>query len=110
MSHFNEKDTVETISKIATHISGFDTIMYGGLPRGRTTVVIGGPGTGKTVLGMEFLYRGALAGEAGIFISFEEEASALKTNFKTLGWDLEALEKKKAEGIASILVVPVLVH
>ena len=67
--------------------------MYGGLPEGRTTLIEGSPGTGKSIMGLEFLYRGAMAGQAGIFVAFEERASAVRRNALTLGWDLEALEK-----------------
>jgi circadian clock protein KaiC len=82
-----------TIRKSPTRIEGLDQILKGGLPTGRTTLLIGGPGSGKSLFGLEFLYRGALAGEPGIFISFEERASVLRTNASTLGWDLATLEK-----------------
>ncbi len=85
--------TVQELAKAASHISGFDEILYGGLPEGRTTLIEGSPGTGKSVLGLEFLYRGAIAGQPGIFITFEERVSAVRRNALTLGWDLEALEK-----------------
>jgi circadian clock protein KaiC len=84
-----------SLDKAPTFISGLDEILDGGLPRGRTTVVNGGPGSGKTVLGLEFLYRGALAGEPGILVGFEEPVAQLRTNAATLGWDLEALEREK---------------
>jgi len=86
--------TVRALAKAASYISGFDEILYGGLPEGRTTLLEGGPGTGKSVVGLEFLYRGALAGESGIFVTFEERADAVRRNAATLGWDLEELEKK----------------
>ncbi|MDP1525020.1 MAG: circadian clock protein KaiC [Rhodocyclaceae bacterium] len=81
-----------TIRKLPTQIEGFDQILQGGLPAGRTTLIIGGPGSGKSLFGLEFLYRGALAGDAGIFITFEERASALRENASTLGWQLAPLE------------------
>ncbi|MCE9592172.1 MAG: circadian clock protein KaiC [Planctomycetes bacterium] len=76
-----------------TKIAGLDEILEGGLPRGRTTLVSGGPGSGKTVLGLEFLFRGAMAGEPGVFITFEERAAAIRLNARSMGWDLPALEK-----------------
>lgn len=84
--------TVIHLSKYRTRIEGLDQILQGGFPEGRTTVIIGGPGTGKSLFGLEFLYRGALADTPGIFISFEERASALRDNAATLGWQLAPLE------------------
>ena len=81
------------IPKVPTRISGLDEVLEGGLPRGRTTLASGGPGSGKTVLGLEFLCRGALAGEPGVFVTFEERAEAVRTNALSMGWDLAALEK-----------------
>ena len=86
--------TVRELAKALSYISGFDEILYGGLPEGRTTLIEGGPGTGKSIVGLEFLYRGARAGESGIFVTFEEQADAVRRNAGTLGWDLEELEKK----------------
>jgi len=70
-----------------------DEILEGGVPSGRTTLVRGGPGTGKTVIALEFLYRGALAGDPGIFVSFEESAFTLRQNAQALAWDLEQQEQ-----------------
>lgn len=81
------------IRKCPTRIEGLDQILQGGLPAGRTTLIIGGPGTGKSLFGLEFLYRSALAGDPGIFISFEERAGPLKDNADTLGWQLAPLEQ-----------------
>jgi circadian clock protein KaiC len=87
------------IPKVPTKIAGLDEILEGGLPRGRTTLVSGGPGSGKTVLGLEFLYRGAMAGEPGVFVTFEERAEAIRLNARSMGWDLAALEKAGKMGI-----------
>ena len=81
------------IPKVPTQIAGLDQILEGGLPRGRTTLVCGGPGSGKTVLGLEFLCRGAMAGEPGVFVTFEERTEAIRMNARSMGWNLEALEK-----------------
>ncbi len=89
----NQTGSIVSLNKAQSYISGFDEILYGGLPQGRTTLIEGGPGTGKSVLALEFLYRGALAGQCGIFVAFEERASSVRRNALTLGWDLEALEK-----------------
>lgn len=81
------------LRKVATRIAGLDEVLNGGLPAGQTTLISGGPGTGKSILGLEFLYRGAAAGEPGIFVTFEERASALRQNALTLGWDMAPLEQ-----------------
>jgi circadian clock protein KaiC len=87
-----EKGKAKEMCKARSYISGFDEILNGGLPEGRTTIIEGGPGTGKSVLALEFLYRGALAGEPGILVTFEERADGVLRNALTLGWDLQALE------------------
>lgn len=84
---------VSGIRKTLTHIGGMDQVLHGGIPTGRVTLVGGGPGTGKTLLGLEFLYRGALSGHPGIFLSFEETAANLRGNVASFGWDLPTLEK-----------------
>lgn len=81
------------IPKVPTQVPGLDEVLDGGLPRGRTTLASGGPGSGKTVLGLEFLCRGAMAGEPGVFVTFEEGAKAIRRNAMSMGWDLPALEK-----------------
>jgi len=81
------------LRKAATRITGLDEVLNGGLPEGRTTLVSGGPGSGKSVLGLEFLYRGAVDGDPGIFVTFEERAKAVRQNALTLGFDLAHLEK-----------------
>jgi circadian clock protein KaiC len=85
----------KSIPKTSSGIVGLDQILFGGLPTGRTTLISGGPGTGKTVFGLEFLYRGALAGEPGILITFEEEAEEVRRNAQAIGWDLAQLEQQK---------------
>ena len=64
--------------KVPTGISGFDEITGGGLPRGRTVLVQGGPGSGKTIFGLQFLVNGArFFKEPGIFVAFEESTSQI---------------------------------
>jgi len=98
------------LEKAPTYICGLDDILEGGLPRGRTTVVNGASGSGKTLLGLEFLYRGALHGEPGIFIGFEEPPEQIRQNAATLGWDLPALEKQNRLFILDARLKPDLVR
>lgn len=65
-----------------------DELLGDGIPRGSTVLLSGMAGTGKTVLSLEFLYRGAVAGERGIFFSFEETPERLIATARGLGWDL----------------------
>lgn len=84
------------LQKAPTGITGLDEITGGGLPRGRTTLVCGTAGCGKTLLSMEFLVRGAVEhGEPGVFIAFEETAEDLKANVASIGFDLDALIEQK---------------
>jgi circadian clock protein KaiC len=84
------------VTKVLTGIQGFDEITDGGLPRGRTTLVMGGPGCGKTVFALQSLVTGANKRmEAGIFVAFEESTRQIVANAATFGWDLPALAKKK---------------
>ena len=85
-----------TLPKAATGIKGLDEVTQGGLPRGRPTLVCGGAGCGKTLLGMEFLLRGILDfKEPGVFMAFEETAEELAKNVRSLGFDVEELIGKK---------------
>jgi circadian clock protein KaiC len=84
------------IAKLSTGIEGFDEITRGGLPRGRTTLVLGTPGAGKTVFALQALVSAAAReGRAGIFVAFEESSRDIVANAATFGWDLPALEEKK---------------
>jgi circadian clock protein KaiC len=85
-----------SVSKLSTGIQGFDEITDGGLPRGRTTLVMGGPGCGKTVFALQSLVNAAhQSKESSIFVAFEESAQYIVANAATFGWDLPALVKKK---------------
>jgi len=84
------------LPKSLTSIQGFDEITGGGLPKGRPTLVCGGPGCGKTLFAMEFIVRGAMIyNEPGVFISFEETEKELTANVASLGFDLDKLVRQK---------------
>src|SRR5579871_2871950 len=85
-----------SLPKSPTGIQGLDEITEGGLPRGRPTLVCGSAGCGKTLLGIEFLVRGALDyGEPGVFFAFEESEEELARNGASLGFDLRRLAAGK---------------
>ena len=82
--------------KAPTGIAGFDEITRGGLPRGRTTLLVGGPGSGKTILALQFLVHGAQhCREPGIFVAFEEASKRIVTNAQGFGWNLADMGRNK---------------
>ena len=84
------------LEKCPTGIKGLDEITEGGLPRGRPSLVCGGPGCGKTILAMEFLVRGARHyDEPGFFLTFDETARDLTKNVASLGFNLGDLVSRK---------------
>ncbi len=87
---------VRTSDKAATGIAGFDEITRGGLPRGSTTLLGGGPGSGKTIFGLQFLVHGVReCREPGILVAFEESASRILANAAAFGWDLPELNRRE---------------
>ncbi|MEO6171895.1 MAG: circadian clock protein KaiC [Arenimonas sp.] len=82
--------------KAPTGILGLDDITEGGLPHGRTTLLVGGPGSGKTIFSLQFLVHGAaIEDEPGIFVAFEESSKRIAANADGFGWKLSELRKKK---------------
>ena len=97
--------TIDGISKCPTGILGLDEVTFGGLPRGRPTLVCGGAGCGKTLLGIEFLVRGAMQyDEPGVCISFEETAEELAQNVRSLGFEVNALISQKKLAIDCVQI------
>lgn len=91
--------------KAPTGIQGLDEVTGGGLPKGRPTLVCGGPGCGKTLLAAEFLVRGATRfGEPGVFMAFEETAAELSANVRSLGFDLDDLIARKKLSVDFVYV------
>lgn len=79
-------------SKIRTGIPGLDSIISGGFREGRTIVLSGPPGAGKTTFGMQFLYSGAKDfDEPGVLVTLSESPSEIKADFKVYGWDVQKL-------------------
>ena len=84
---------VSTPERTPTGVAGLDAMLGGGLPRASTTIVQGGTGTGKTLLGLQFLLEGARRGEPGIHFLLEETPDQLRALAHSLGWDLAAFEE-----------------
>ena len=95
------------LQKAPTGIRGLDAITGGGLPKGRTTIVCGGPGCGKTMVGIEFLVRGAIEfNEPGVLMAFEETPQDMASNVASLGFDLQDLADKKKLYLDYLYVEP----
>lgn len=102
---------LSAIEKAPTGIRGLDEITAGGLPRGRTTIFCGGPGSGKTMLGIEFLARGAAEfDEPGVLIAFEESPQEITRNVASLGFDLKDLVARKKLYLDHICIAPGEIH
>src|SRR5579864_8714971 len=105
MRHTKLKIARPPLPKTPTGIDGLDEVTGGGLPKGRTTLVCGSPGCGKTLLAMEFLGHGALQyGEPGVCMEFEEAPDKLTANVRSLGLDLRELAKRKKLLVDHVLI------
>ncbi|MBA3464327.1 MAG: recombinase RecA [Deltaproteobacteria bacterium] len=85
--------------RVLTGVAGLDELLDGGLPRTSATVVQGGTGTGKTLLGLQFLIEGARRGEKGVLFTLEETPAQIRAVARSFGWDLAKLER---EGMLAI--------
>jgi circadian clock protein KaiC len=86
-----------------TLISKLDELLGDGIPRGSSLLIAGVAGTGKTLLLLEFIYRGAQVGEKGILFSFEETPERLLATSRSLGWDIE---HEIAKGMIELVFIP----
>ena len=95
------------LDRAPTGISGLDQITGGGLPRGRVTLIAGSAGAGKTLLGLQFLVAGARDyGEPGVLLTFEESAAKVADNVRSLGFDLDELQRDGLLAVLSFQVEP----
>ena len=93
------------LQKCPTGIQGLDEITLGGIPKGRPTLLTGAAGSGKTLMAIEFLVKGAaLYNEPGVFMAFEETSEELTTNVSSLGFDLDGLVRQKKLAIDYIYI------
>ena len=84
---------IAPVERATTGVEGLDAMLSGGLPRASATVIQGGTGTGKTLLGLQFLLDGARKGEPGVLFTLEETPDQLRTVADSYGWDLRPLEE-----------------
>lgn len=81
---------------VGTGIQGLDELLNGGFPEGRTILLIGGPGSGKTILASQFLYNGIFDyNENGIFVSLDEEKNHYFSEMQNFGWDFNKAEEEE---------------
>ena len=84
------------MKKVTTGVSGLDEMLNGGLPFGRSILVCGGPGSGKTIFGLQFLLNGINEeNENGLFVSLDESIEHIREDAAGFGWDLEKLENEQ---------------
>jgi circadian clock protein KaiC len=88
----NGEPPVDLGDRVATGVAGLDALLLGGLPRASATMVEGGTGTGKTLVGLHFLLEGARRGEPGILFTLEETPAQIRAVAKNFGWELAPLE------------------
>lgn len=85
----------ETVNKVATGIAGFDYIANGGLPEGRTTLLAGSAGSGKTIFACQFLAEGVMQEDlTGVFVTFEERPADIRRNMMSFGWNIRQWEEE----------------
>ncbi len=88
------------VERIKTGIPGFDEILYGGIPKRNVVLLSGGPGTGKSIFGQQYLWAGLQKGEPGILVTLEEHPVQVRINMKQFGWDVRKYED---EGLFAIV-------
>ena len=83
---------VDLADRVVTGVAGLDALLRGGLPRASATMIEGGTGTGKTLVGLHFLLEGARRGEPGILFTLEETPEQIRAIAQNFGWNLAPLE------------------
>ena len=90
-----EVEIAHVLERVKTGVESFDELVMGGLPRSRTTVVGGTPGSGKTVFATQFLAHGiTLFDENGVLVTFEEPPADIEANMSGFGWNLAKWKKE----------------
>ena len=82
------------IERIKTGIPGMDEILHGGIPKRNVVLLSGGPGTGKSIFGQQYIYHGLLNGEPGVFVALEEHPVQVRINMSQFGWDVRKYEER----------------
>ena len=80
------------MERVITGIPGFDDILHGGIPKRNVVLLAGGPGTGKSIFGYQYLYNGLKRGEHGILVALEEHPVQIRISMSQFGWDVSEYE------------------
>jgi KaiC domain protein len=88
------------VERVKTGVPGFDEILNGGIPKRNVVLLSGGPGTGKSIFGTQFLWSGLQLGEGGVYVALEEHPVQVRVNMRQFGWDVRQFE---AEGKLAIV-------
>ncbi len=88
------------IERVKTGIPGMDEILHGGIPKRNVVLISGGPGTGKSIFGQQYLWNGLQMGEPGILVALEEHPVQIRLNMQQFGWDVRPYER---EGMFAII-------
>ena len=82
------------MERIVTGIPGFDTIVGGGIPKRNVVLLAGGPGTGKSIFGQQYIYNGLLKGEPAVLVVLEEHPVQVRISMSQFGWDVSRFEEE----------------
>ena len=82
------------VERVKTGIPGMDEILHGGIPKRNVVLLAGGPGTGKSIFGQQYLWNGLKNGEPGVFVALEEHPVQVRVNMAQFGWDVRPYEEK----------------
>jgi len=88
------------LERVESGILGLDELLKGGIPRRNVVLLSGGPGTGKSIFGQQFLYHGLLKKQPGILVALEEHPVQVRINMAQFGWDVRKFED---EGLFAIV-------
>jgi len=88
------------LERVKTGIPGLDELLYGGIPKRNVVLLSGGPGTGKTIFGQQYLYYGLQHGEPGVLVALEEHPVQIRRHMSVFGWDVRKYEE---EGMFAIV-------
>ena len=83
-----------SIDRIKTGIPGLDEILNGGIPRRNVVLLSGGPGTGKSIFGYQYLYNGLIRGQSGVLVALEEHPVQVRLSMAQFGWNVTVYEEK----------------